>query len=189
MHSSVLPSRKFSLNAHWSTQELVTIGVFAAVTKLTTLLVAFAGGGMNPASLIAKNCLFAMLMIVLLHKVPKIGTLTLATLVGALVALLLMGQGVMHAPGAIFICLLADGLVHILGGYGKTRNLVIGILVYEIGAKAIGIFFSWLTLREQPALMIPIASFIAIGCIGTFLGLAFGVRFTRELRRAGIIAD
>ena len=37
-----------NLKHHWSIQELVTIGVFAAAAKVITMVVALAGGGMNP---------------------------------------------------------------------------------------------------------------------------------------------
>ena len=40
------------LKYHWSIQELVTIGVFAAAAKVITMVVALAGGGMNPVTLL-----------------------------------------------------------------------------------------------------------------------------------------
>ena len=40
---------------HWEARELVLVGVFAAAAKLSSLLIALAGGGMNPVSLVAKN--------------------------------------------------------------------------------------------------------------------------------------
>ena len=178
----------FSLATHWPTQELVTIGVFAAVIKASTLLVAFMGGGMNPLTLIAKNCLFAMLMIVLLHKVPRAGTLTLATLINILVSFVLMGQGMLSIPGAILVCLLAEGIIALCGGYKKTSAIVLGVLFFELGTKAYSMFMSYLTMREQAGMIISVAIFVAIGTLGTFIGLYCGIRFTRELRHAGIIS-
>ena len=35
------------------------IGVFAAAAKLSSLLIALAGGGMNPVSLVAKNLVYS----------------------------------------------------------------------------------------------------------------------------------
>ena len=52
--------------AYWKSQELVMIGVFAAAIKLSSLLIALAGGGMNPVTLILKNLVFTTLLIVLL---------------------------------------------------------------------------------------------------------------------------
>ena len=54
------------LHQYWSARELVLVGVFAAATKLSSLLIALAGGGMNPVSLIVKNivrigCIFKRL--------------------------------------------------------------------------------------------------------------------------------
>ena len=44
-----------TIQRHWQSRELVLIGVFAAAAKLSSLLIALAGGGMNPVSLIAKT--------------------------------------------------------------------------------------------------------------------------------------
>ena len=57
--------------AYWKSQELVMIGVFAAAIKLSSLLIALAGGGMNPVTLMLKNLVFTTLLIVLLAKVKK----------------------------------------------------------------------------------------------------------------------
>lgn len=179
---------KFSLATHWTTQELVTIGVFAAVIKASTILVAYMGGGMNPVSLMAKNCLYAMLMIVLLHKVPKVGTLTLAAFITAFVSLLLMGQGVLHTPGVLLACVIAEIAVMLAGGYGKTRNIILGVLVLEMCSKAVSFCISWLMFRENPGMLFTVALFVAIGCIGTFVGLVLGNTFMKELRHAGIIS-
>ncbi len=181
-------NKRFSLAGHWPTQELVTIGVFAAVIKASTLLVAFMGGGMNPVTLMAKNCLFAMLMIVLLHKAPRTGTLTLATLINILVSLVLMGQGMLSIPGSLVVCLLAEGVIAACGGYRKTTAIVLGVLFFEIGSKAFSLIVSYLSLREQPGMMLSVFAFVAIGSLGTFMGLFCGIRFTRELRHAGIIS-
>ena len=184
-----MKKNKFKLNNHWTTQELVTIGVFAAVIKATTLLVAYFGGGMNPLTLMAKNCVFAILMIVLLHKVSKTGTLTLATGITSLVSLLLMGQGILYLPAAIITCLFAELFILMLGGYTKTRNIVLGVLLFELGSKCLSLFIAWLSMREQPGMLVTVVFFVAIGSIGTFIGLGLGVRFMKELRHAGIISN
>lgn len=46
------------LKYHWTIQELVTIGVFAAASKVITMVIALAGGGMNPVTLLIKNLVF-----------------------------------------------------------------------------------------------------------------------------------
>ena len=42
----------------WGARDLVVIGVFAATAKLSTVLIAMVGGGMNPVSLLLKNVVF-----------------------------------------------------------------------------------------------------------------------------------
>ena len=187
--SAPLSGRDKGKAPHWSTRELVTIGVFATVIKASAIMVAYMGGGMNPVTLAAKNCLYVVLMLVLLHKVPRLGTMTLAVSITALVSLLLMGQGVMHAPGAVAGAILGEALILLMGGYGKTRNIVAGIITAELSTKAIGLGLSWLAMREQPGLLVTAALFVLIGAVGTFIGAFVGVRFMKELRHAGIISD
>ena len=62
---------------YWQTRELIVIGTFAALIKVSTLLIAIAGGGMNPVSLLLKNMVATSLLIVLVYKVRKFGVLTL----------------------------------------------------------------------------------------------------------------
>lgn len=177
------------LGTHWTTQELVTIGVFTTVIKVSTLLVAYMGGGMNPVTLMAKNGLFAMLMIVLLHKVPRTGTLTLASLISVFVSLLLMGQGILHTPGTLLACGAAEGVILLLGGYTRTRAIVWGgVLALEGCSKLLSLAVSWLVLREQPGMLVMVAAFVAVGSVGSVPGLGLGVRFMKELRHAGIIS-
>ncbi|MEA1868535.1 MAG: hypothetical protein U9N19_10635 [Thermodesulfobacteriota bacterium] len=40
---------------YWQPWEFITIGTFAALIKISTMLIAIAGGGMNPVSPIGKN--------------------------------------------------------------------------------------------------------------------------------------
>lgn len=175
-------------SGHWSTRELVTIGVFATVIKASTIMVAYMGGGMNPVTLAAKNCLYMTLMLVLLHKVPRTWTLTLAVAITSLVSLLLMGQGVLHAPATLVACLLGEGVIALMGGYGRTRNLLAGLLTAELSTKVLGLCLSWLAMREQPGMLLSAAVFVLMGISGTFIGAFLGVRFMKELRHAGIIS-
>jgi energy-coupling factor transport system substrate-specific component len=176
-------------DSFWSTRELVTIGVFATVIKASTIMVAYMGGGMNPLTLAAKNCLYATLMIVLLHKVPRPWTMTLAVGLTSLVSLLLMGQGFLQWPATMAACLLGEGAIYLLGGYGKTRNIVIGALLAEMASKAAGLGISWLVMREQPGMLITATVFVVIGALGSLLGAFTGVRFMKELRHAGFISQ
>ena len=61
----------------WGARDLVVIGVFAATAKLSTVLIAMVGGGMNPVSLLFKNVVFTTLLVIMLYKVRQPGTLTL----------------------------------------------------------------------------------------------------------------
>ncbi|MDR2503692.1 MAG: MptD family putative ECF transporter S component [Deltaproteobacteria bacterium] len=171
----------------WNTRELTTIGVFATVIKASAIMLAYMGGGMNPITLALKNCLYVTLMLVLLHKVPRLWTLPLAVGVTSLVSLLLMGQGILLAPAALAAALLGEAVIRALGGYGRTRALVAGILTAELSAKALGLGLSWLSMREQPGMLITAAVFICIGASGTVMGCFAGLRFMKELRHAGLI--
>ena len=48
-------SRLADFCGRWSARELIIIGVFAATAKVSTVLIAMVGGGMNPLSLLLKN--------------------------------------------------------------------------------------------------------------------------------------
>jgi energy-coupling factor transport system substrate-specific component len=172
----------------WTVRELVIVGVVATIMKAATIMVTYMGGGMNPLALAVKNCLYVTLMIVLLHKVPKTWTMTLAVGITTLVSLLLMGHGVLLGPAALAASVIGEGIISALGGYGRTRNIIAGILTAELLSKVLGLTMTWLTMREQPAMLIAAGAFISMGVIGTFLGAFVGVRFMRELRHAGIIS-
>ena len=110
-----MPSQVFNRH-YWSARELVVLGVFSAAAKLSTLLVALVGGGMNPVSLLAKNLIFTTLLVVMLYKVRKPGTLALFVLVNMLISMLLLGGSVTLLPAM----LLAAGLCR--GGEGLLRR-------------------------------------------------------------------
>ena len=57
----------------WGARDLVVIGVFAATAKLSTVLIAMVGGGMNPVSLLLKNVVFTTLLVIMLYKVRQPG--------------------------------------------------------------------------------------------------------------------
>ncbi|PIE71491.1 MAG: hypothetical protein CSA22_03010 [Deltaproteobacteria bacterium] len=172
---------------YWEMRDLVTIGVFAAVTKVSSLLVALVGGGMNPISLMLKNLLFTTLTIVLLYKVRKFGVLTLFLLVNAIVAMLLMGSGMFLIPPMFVAGILAELIIVALGGYTKNINLMIGVGLYDLLFKVSAVGVSWLFVREQQELVIMSAIIVGIGYIGAVAGLFTGALFVKELRHACII--
>lgn len=174
---------------HWLVGELILMGIFAAVVKISSLFIAFAGGGMNPLTLMLKNAVYTILLVVLLHKVRKFGALTLFTAVSALVSLLLMGSGIALLPAMLAACLLAEGVIMLTGGYGNLFSLLLGVGMYDLLSKAMALGMSWVMMREQPQLIITAAVMIAIGWIGSLLGLGGGVMFVKELRHAGIIHE
>ncbi len=174
---------------YWQLQDLVTIGIFAAVTKVSSLLVALVGGGMNPLTMVLKNLLFTTLAIVLLYKVRKFATLTLFVAVCSLISLLLLGGNVFLLPSMLFAGLVAEGIIVLLGGYRKSAALILGVGLYDLIYKCSSLGISWLYMREQQGLMIMVAIVVAIGYIGSLIGLFTGVFFVKELRHACIIRD
>ncbi len=174
---------------YWAVRELVTVGVFAALTKVSSLLVALMGGGMNPLTLVLKNLVFTVLALVLLFKLRKPGTLLLFTLVNVLVSMLLMGGGFFLLPSMLAAGLAAEGIILLLGGYRNEMALVAGIACYDILFKAGSFGVSWLFVREQPELLWFTGVVVAIGYVGALAGLPVGLRFLRELRHAGIVHE
>ena len=163
------------------------MGIFAAVVKIASLAIALVGGGMNPLTLLIKNAVFTSLLIVLLHKVPRLGTLTLFIGVSALVSLLLMGSGAVLLPVSLVAALLSEGVILLAGGYRRTVGIILGVAVYDLASKGLSLGLSWLIMREQPALLVTISTMVSIGYLGALMGLGSGHRFVKELRHAGIV--
>jgi energy-coupling factor transport system substrate-specific component len=172
---------------YWEVRELVVIGIFAAITKVSSLLVALAGGGMNPLSLMLKNVVFTALIIVLLFKIRKFGALTLFMVVGAVFSMLLMGGGFFMLPVMVLAGLVAEGCIVLLGGYDTNRNIVLGVAIYDIVSKLLAVGVSYLYVREQPQMLIVTGIMVGIGYIGAIAGLFVGTAFVKELRHAGIV--
>ncbi|MFH2066835.1 MAG: MptD family putative ECF transporter S component [Pseudomonadota bacterium] len=174
---------------YWEIRELAVIGIFSALTKVASLMVALVGGGMNPLTLVLKNLLFTALMIVLLFKVRKSGTMLLFIIVNTLFAMLLMGSGFILLPSMLIAGLCAETVILLCGGYRKTVPLILGVAAYDLVYKLTSIGMSWLFMREQPQMLWMATVIIAIGYIGSLGGLAVGMKFVKELRHAGIIRD
>ncbi len=174
---------------YWELRELVTIGIFAAIAKVSAILVTVVGGGMNPLTLILKNLVYTTLMVVMLYKVRKFGSLLLFLFIGTLVSMLLMGGGFFLIPPMVIASLAAEGVIVLLGGYRKSINLMIGVGTYDLLFKISSVGISWLYLREQPGMIVMTAMVVGIGYLGAFIGLFTGARFVKELRHASIIRD
>lgn len=173
----------------WSAQELVVVGVFAAASKVSTLLIALAGGGMNPVSLMGKNLVFTTLLVVMLCKVRRPGTLLLFTVINIIVSMLLLGASVTLIPPMFAGALAAEAAMW-PGRHGAgAGTAVIGAAVFDVVSKALSLGVSWLFMRENPALMVMVVPFVAIGYLGSVGGLFSGVKAVKELRHAGIIRE
>lgn len=175
------------LRDRWAPRELVLLGVFAAAAKLSTLLIAMAGGGMNPVSLVAKNLVFTTLLVVLLTKVPKGGTLLLFTVVSTLVSVLLMGGSLALLPAALAGALAAELVVALFGGARRPWAPWVAAGVYDLVSKGLGLGVSFLFMRESPALMTVVVPVVGIGYVGSLLGLWAGKRTVGELQHAGLV--
>lgn len=179
--------RSKDTRAHWSASELVLIGVFAAAAKVSTLLVALAGGGMNPVTLIMKNLIFTTLLVVMLHKVRQPGTLALFVAVNLLFSLMLMGVSVTLLPAMLFAALLAEGAAALAGGLRSRFGPLVAVAVYDLSFRCLSLAVSYLALREAPALTAVAVPVVALGYLGAVAGLFTGHRAVKELRHAGIV--
>ena len=166
------------IKRRWEPRELVLIGVFAAAAKLSSLLIALAGG---------KNLVYTTLMIVLLTKVPKLWTLTLFTVVSMLVSVLLLGGSLTLLPAALTGALLGELFVVLSGGVHKPWAPWVAVGVYDFVSKMLSLGVSYLFLRETPALMTIIIPIVLLGYAGSVIGLWFGWKTVGELRHAGFV--
>lgn len=173
--------------SRWSAQELVVIGVFAAASKVSTLLIALAGGGMNPVSLMGKNLVFTTLLVVMLCKVRRPGTIVLFTVINILVSMLLLGASVTLLPPMLVGALAAEAAMWPWRDREGVAAPVLGAAVFDVVSKVLSLGVSWLFMRENPAMMVMVVPFVAVGYLGSVGGLFSGVKAVRELRHAGII--
>lgn len=172
----------------WQVRELIMIGVFSAAVKVSTLAVALVGGGMNPVTLLAKNCIFTTLLIVLLFKIRKSGTLLLFMGINFILSMLLLGGSVTLLVPLLLGACAAEGLVRLAGGIGRPWGPFLGVAVYDFTFKVLSLGITWFFSRENPALLYVVGPFMAIGYVGSILGLFTGHKAVKELRRAGFTA-
>ena len=173
----------------WSAHDLVVLGVFSAAAKLSTLVVALAGGGINPVTLLLKNLIFTTMLVVMLYKVRTPGTLVLFVLVNMLISMLLLGGSITLLPSMLGGALLGEAAAFAAGGLLRPWGPVLAVGVYDLSSKIFSLGMSWLARRESPAMLVPVAIIVALGYVGSFMGLFSGVRAVRELRHAGIVRN
>ena len=187
MEASYISGGKIrSPSSLWQVRELVMLGVFSAAAKVATLAVALVGGGMNPLTLMAKNCIFTTLLLVLLFKVRKAGTLSLFMAVNFLISLLLLGGSVSLLASLVVGAAVAEAAVYAAGGMHKPWGPFVGVAVYDFLSKVLSLAMSWLISRENPALLYVVVPFVVFGYIGSVIGLFTGYKAVKELRHAGL---
>lgn len=171
----------------WGARDLVVIGVFAATAKLSTVLIAMVGGGMNPVSLLLKNVVFTTLLVIMLYKVRQPGTLSLFVIVSALVNFLLLGGNVTLIPPMLVAALVSEAVKKFVKSLGWKGAVFWGVGCFDFLSKGLSLAVSYLMMRESPALMAVVLPIVLIGYAGSLIGLYTGYRSMKELRHAGIV--
>ena len=171
----------------WGARDLVVIGVFAATAKLSTVLIAMVGGGMNPVSLLLKNVVFTTLLVIMLYKVRQPGTLSLFVIVSALVNFLLLGGNVTLIPPMLVAALVSEAVMKFVKSLGWKGAVFWGVGCFDFLSKGLSLAVSYLMMRESPALMAVVLPIGLIGYAGSLIGLYTGYRSMKELRHAGIV--
>ena len=171
----------------WGARDLVVIGVFAATAKLSTVLIAMVGGGMNPVSLLLKNVVFTTLLVIMLYKVRQPGTLSLFVIVSALVNFLLLGGNVTLIPPMLVAALVSEAVMKFVKSLGWKGAVFWGVGYFDFLSKGLSLAVSYLMMRESPALMAVVLPIVLIGYAGSLIGLYTGYRSMKELRHAGIV--
>ena len=173
----------------WQVRELVMLGIFSAAAKVSTLAVALIGGGMNPVTLMAKNCIFTTLLVVLLCKIRKPGTLSLFMLVNFIISLMFLGGSITLLGPMLVSAAIAEGLIWLSGGPVKPWAPFVAVAAYDLISKVLSLGMSFLVSRENPAMLYVAVIFVAIGWLGSIGGLFAGHKAVKELRHAGFIAQ
>ena len=171
----------------WGARDLVVIGVFAATAKLSTVLIAMVGGGMNPVSLLLKNVVFTTLLVIMLYKVRQPGTLSLFVIVSALVNFLLLGGNVTLIPPMLVAAPASEAVMKFVKSLGWKGAVFWGVGCFDFLSKGLSLAVSYLMMRESPALMAVVLPIVLIGYAGSLTGLYTGYRSMKELRHAGIV--
>lgn len=176
---------------YWDTESLVVVGLFTALSKVVSLMVALLGGGMNPFTLFLKNGIATALLVVLVARVRQFGVLALYVLVGQVISFLIAGGGMsMLLPCFLIAAFVSDALIAACGGYRRIGAVLAGVAFYDFIGRAISLGYSFLHARENMAMVAVAGVFIALGYLGCLvIGLPCGAKFVKELRHAGIIRE
>ncbi|MGN0855111.1 MAG: MptD family putative ECF transporter S component [Kiritimatiellia bacterium] len=176
---------------YWDTESLVVVGLFTALAKVVSLLIALLGGGMNPLTLFLKNGVATALLVVMVARVRRFGVLALYVLVGQVVSFLIAGGGMsVLLPGFLVAALLSDALIAACGGYRRIGAVLAGVAAYDLLGRALSLGYSLLHARENMAMVAVAAVFIVLGYLGCLvIGLPCGAKFVKELRHAGIVRE
>ncbi|MEI6892232.1 MAG: MptD family putative ECF transporter S component [Pontiella sp.] len=176
---------------YWNTESLIVVGLFTALNKVVSLLIALIGGGMNPVTMMLKNGVATALLIVMVSRVRKFGVLALYTLIAQVVSFLIAGGGLITLlPAFLLAGLISDSIIHWCGGYRKLSAVVFGVAMYDLLGRVISLSWSFLTVRENEGMFIFGAVVVGLGYLGCLLiGIPCGIKFTKELRHAGIIRE
>lgn len=178
-----------SRKPYWKPSELIVIGTFAGLIKVSSFLIALAGGGMNPVTLILKNVVATSLLIILVYKVRKFGVLTLFSLISSTVSLVLMGGNPMAVAGLIAAGVVCDVAMAVMGSRKNTFVLVAGVALFDLLSRAVSLGYSYLMYQENLKLFIVGAIIVSLGYLGCLIGLWFGIVFVKELKHACIIRE
>jgi energy-coupling factor transport system substrate-specific component len=173
----------------WENIDLITVGTFAALIRVSTYLITICGGGMNPFAFILKNIMITGLLVVLCHKVPRPGVLTLYMLVNYLFSLALTGSVPISVPTLVICALLADLIICYGARIHRNSAILAGVLFYKLSSVSVGFAWQFLVVREDPRLMLMPLAIVMIGSIGYVLGLPVGMKLLKELRHAGIVRN
>ncbi len=176
---------------YWDTESLVVVGLFTALSKAVSLMIALLGGGMNPFTLFLKNGVATALLVVMLARVCKFGALALYVCVGQVVSFLIAGGGMsLLFPSFLLAALVSDAIIALFGGYRRIGAVLAGVALYDLLGRAISLGYSILFARENMALVMMGAATVTLGYLGCLvLGLPCGAKFVKELRHVGIIRE
>nr|WP_319494941.1 MptD family putative ECF transporter S component [uncultured Desulfobacter sp.] len=174
---------------YWAPSELILIGTFTGLIKISTMLIALAGGGMNPVTLVLKNTVATSLLIILVYKIRKFGVLTLFSVISTLVSLLLMGGNPMSIAGVIIAGFVCDLFIAPWNGFNSPIRLMVGIGLFDFISRAVSLGYSYFLYQEQMGMFMMGVIVVALGYLGCLMGLGTGIIFVKELRHAGIIRE
>lgn len=131
-------------------RELIIIGVFAATAKVSTVLIAMVGGGMNPLSLLLKNMVFTTLLVVMLFKVCRPGTLCLFVIVSSVVNFLLLGGNLTLIPPMLLAAVIAELLMRFIQKNNLLGAVYWGVGCFDLLCKFGSLGTSFLMMRDLP---------------------------------------